>query len=168
MQGIDEIHPLNGLHKASVMLGTKTFSMSDYAGIMKKPIDQLRKQVISLSYDNFLDFDEASDEVTLKERLFHYTDARVGKQDYDNIRFASLPKNSRTNAVLDLRNYQLKIYGVDKFTISEAKDVYVEPSDKSVVMMKNRDMEFNGKLKAGMFDMYGNKLYFSMINIPSG
>ena len=36
MQGIDEIHPLNGLHKASVMLGTKTFSMSDYAGIMKK------------------------------------------------------------------------------------------------------------------------------------
>lgn len=161
MQGIDEIHPLNGLHKASVMLGTKTFSMSDYAGIMKKPIDQLRKQVISLSYDNFLDFDEASDEVTLKERLFHYTDARVGKQDYDNIRFASLPKNSRTNAVLDLRNYQLKIYGVEKFTISEAKDVYVEPSDKSVVMMKNRDMEFNGKLKAGMFDMYGNKLYFS-------
>ena len=161
MQGIDEIHPLNGLHKASVTLGRNTFSMSDYAAVMKKPIDQLRKQIISLSYDDFLDFDETSDEVTLKERLFHYTNARVGKQDYDNIRFASLPKDSRTNAVLDLRNYQLKIYGVEKFTISEAKDVYVEPSDKSVVMMKNRDMEFNGKLKAGMFDMYGNKLYFS-------
>lgn len=161
MQGIDEIHPLNGLHKASAILGTKTFSISDYAGIMKKPMDQLRKQIIALSYDDFLDFDEARDEVTLKERLFHYTDARVGRQDYDNIRFASLPKDSRTNAVLDLRNYQLKIYGVDKFTISEAKDVYVEPSDKSVIMMKNRDMEFNGKLKAGMFDMYGNKLYFS-------
>lgn len=161
MQGIDEIHPLNGLHKASVMLGRNTFSMGDYARIMKKPIDQLRKQIISLSYDNFLDFNEARDEVTLKERLFHYTNARVGKQDYDNIRFASLPKDSRTNAVLDLRNYQLKIYGVEKFTISEAKDVYVEPSDKAVVMMKNRDMEFNGKLKAGMFDMYGNKLYFS-------
>lgn len=161
MQGIDEIHPLNGLHKASVLLGTNTFSMADYAEIMKKPIDQLRKQIISLSYDDFLDFDEGRDEVTLKERLFHYTDARVGKQDYDNIRFASLPKDSRTNAVLDLRNYNLKIYGVEKFTISEAKDVYVEPSDKSVVMMKNRDMEFNGKLKAGMFDMYGNKLYFS-------
>lgn len=161
MQGLDEVHPLNGLHKASVLLGRNTFSVGDYADIMKKPIDQLRKQIVALSYDDFLEFDELRDEVTLKERLFHYTNARVGKQDYDNIRFASLPKDSRTNAVLDLRNYQLKIYGVEKFTISEAKDVYVEPSDKSVVMMKNRDMEFNGKLKAGMFDMYGNKLYFS-------
>lgn len=161
MQGIDEIHPLNGLHKASVLLHTNTFSMSDYAEIVKKPIDQLRKQIISLSYDDFLDFDEVKDEVTLKQRLFDYTKARVGKRDYDNIRFASLPKDSRTNAVLDLRNYNLKIFGVERFTISEAKDVYVEPSDKSVVMMKNRDMEFNGKLKAGMFDMYGNKLFFS-------
>ncbi len=57
MQGIDEIHPLNGLHKASVTLGRNTFSMSDYAAVMKKPIDQLRKQIISLSYDDFLDFD---------------------------------------------------------------------------------------------------------------
>lgn len=168
MQGIDEIHPLNGLHKASVLLATKSFSVSDYAEILKKPVDQLRKQIISLSYEDFLDFDETKDEVTLKPRLFDYTNARIGNRDYDNIRFASLPKDSRTNAVLDLRNYNLKIFGVERFTISEAKDIYVEPSDKSVVMMKNRDMEFNGKLKAGMFDMYGNKLFFSYDNYTIG
>lgn len=161
MQGIDEIHPLNGLHKASVMFGARTFTMGDYAEMMRKPIDQLRKQIISLAYDDFLDYNETRDEVTLKQRLFDYTEARLGHRDYDNIRFASLPKDSRTNAVLNLKNYNLKIYGVERFTISEAKDIYVEPSDKSVVMMKNRDMEFNGKLKAGMFDMYGNKLFFS-------
>ena len=68
-----------------------TFTIADYAGFIKKSADQLRKQVILLSYDDFVDFNETRDEVTLKQRLFDYTKARVGKQDYDNIRFFSLP-----------------------------------------------------------------------------
>lgn len=161
MQGIDEIHPLNGLHKASVLLKTRTFSLEEYAEIMKKPIDQLRKQIIALSYQDFVEYKERQDEVTLKQRLFDYTQARLGAKDYDNIRFDSHPQDSRVNAVLNLKSYALRIQGVDRFTISDVKDIYVEPSDKTVVMLKNRDMEFNGKLKAGMFDMYGNKLFFS-------
>lgn len=161
MQGIDEIHPLNGLHKASARWGRNTFTLSEYADFVRKPIDQLRRQIIALSYEDFVGYNASTDEVTLKQRLFDYTRARVGLKDYDNIRFASHPKDSRINAVLHLKNYNLKIFGVDRFTISTVKDIYVEPSDKCVVMLKNRDMEFNGKLKAGMFDMFGNKLYFS-------
>lgn len=161
MQGLDEIHPLNGLHKASVLLQTNEFTVQEYAGLMKKPADQLRKEIISLSFNDFLDYDEKEDKVILKPRLFAYTEARVGKRDYDNIRFDSHPKDSRINAILNLRNFNLKIFGVEKFTISEKKDIYVEPSGETVVMMKNRDMEFSGKLKAGMFDMFGTNLFFS-------
>lgn len=96
LQGLDEVHPLNGLHKAAIELETNTFSIREYAGIMKKPEDQLRKELISLSYRDFLDYNEKKDEVTLKPRLFAYTEARVGKRDYDNIRFGSHPKNGRT------------------------------------------------------------------------
>lgn len=161
IQGMDEINPLNGLLKCSAHLGSKTFTLPEYAEFMKKPTDQLRKQVVLLSYNDFVDYHEKRDEVTLKQRLFDYTKARVGKQDYDNIRFTSLPQDSRINALLDVRNYNLTIFGVDKFVISEAKNVYVVPSDKKVVMLKNRDMLFNGKLNAGMFDMFGSNLYFS-------
>lgn len=161
IQGMDEINPLNGLLKCSMHLGDNTFTLSEYAEFMKKPTDQLRKQIVILSYNDFVDYHEKRDEVTLKQRLFDYTRARVGKQDYDNIRFTSLPENARTNALLDVRNFNLTIYGVDKFVISEAKNVYVVPSDKKVVMLKNRDMLFNGKLNAGMFDMFGSNLYFS-------
>lgn len=161
IQGMDEINPLNGLLKCSVHLGADTFTLPEYAEFLKKPTDQLRKQVIILSYSDFVDYDAKKDEVTLKQRLFDYTKARVGKQDYDNIRFTSQPQESRVNALLDVRNFNLTIFGVDKFTISEAKDIYVQPSDKKVVMLKNRDMSFNGKLNAGMFDMFGMNLYFS-------
>lgn len=161
MQGIDEIHPLNGLHKTSVLLKSPVFTVGDYADVIKKPVNELRKQLVLLSYSDFLDYNETKDEITLKQRLFDYTQSRVGKKDYDNIRFDSHPKDSKVNALLDLKNFSLRIFGVDKFTISEKKDIYVEPSDKCVVMLRNRDMEFNGKLKAGMFDMYGNKLFFS-------
>lgn len=161
IQGLDEINPLNGLLKCSVHLGSNTFTLPEYAEFMKKPTDQLRKQVVLLSYGDFVDYHEKRDEVTLKQRLFDYTKARVGKQDYDNIRFTSLPQDSRINALLDVRNFNLTIFGVDKFVISEAKNVYVVPSDKKVVMLKNRDMLFNGKLNAGLFDMFGSNLYFS-------
>lgn len=161
IQGMDEINPLNGLLKCSMELDSKVFTISDYAGYIRKPADQLRKQIILLSYNDFVDFNEAKDEVTLKQRLFDYTKARVGKQDYDNIRFNSQPGKARANAVLDVRNYNLRITGVEKFMISEARNIFVEPSDKQVVMLRNRDMAFNGKLNAGMFDMYGRELFFS-------
>lgn len=161
LQGMDEVNPLNGLLKCSLERQSNVFTLSEYAEYLRKPLDQLRKQVILLSYDDFVDYNEARDEVTLKPRLFEYTRARVGKQDYDNIRFSSLPGKSRVNAVLDIRNFNLKIYGVEKFVISEKRNISVEPSDGQVMMMKNRDMAFNGKLNAGMFDMYGNNLFFS-------
>lgn len=161
IQGMDEMNPLNGLHKLSSKLKRRTLTLGEYADFMKKPIDQLRKQVVLLSYSDFLTFDETKDEVVLKQRLFDYTRSRAGLQDYDDILFASHPKDTRINAMLDLRNYDLKIYGVEKFTISNVKDIYVEPVDKIVTMKKDRDMEFNGKLKAGLFDMFGHNLYFS-------
>lgn len=160
MQGIDDVHPLNGLHKAFLKLKSMTFTVKEYAECARKPVDQLRKQIVTLSYKDFLTFDESRDEITLKPRLFDYTMARVGKKDYDNIRFTSHPEKMQANARLDLKTLSLKVFGVEKFTISEAKDIYVIPSDKSVVMRKNRDMEFNGKLQAGMFDMFGNNLFF--------
>lgn len=161
MQGLDDIHPLNGLCNLSVQLDSRTFSVAEYAGFMRRPIDQLRKQLVILSYGDFLSFDELHDEVTLKQRLFDYTESRVGRRDYDNIRFFSHPKESRVNARLYFGSNDIHLFGVDKFTISETKDIYVEPVDKSVIMKKNRDMLFNGKLKAGMFDMFGTNLFFS-------
>lgn len=171
IQGLDEVNPLNGLLKCSRALGENTFGVGDYAGFMRKPIDQLRRQIVLLSYSDFVDYNEAEDEVTLKQRLFDYTKARVGKQDYDNIRFLSSPDKSRVVARFDVRNYNLHISGVEHFFISRAHNIYVEPFDGQVVMMKNRDMLFNGKLNAGVFNMYGKELFFSYdkytINMPN-
>lgn len=161
MQEMDDIHPLNALQKVGMELKSNTFTLDQYAEKMRLPVDQLRKQLIILSYKDFLEYDEKRDAVTLKQRLFDYTSARVGRKDYDDICFDSHPLKNEINARLNLKNYDLRIFGVEKFTISKAKDIYVEPVDHAVVMKKNRDMEFNGKLKAGMFDMYGTNLYFS-------
>lgn len=161
LQGIDEINPLNGLLKCSLALDSDVFSISDYAEFIKKPADQLRKQVILLSYKDFVDYNEVDDEVVLKQRLYDYTKARVKKQDYDNIRFVSRPGEGRVSARMNVRNYNLRIMGIDQFTISEAHHIFVEPFDHQLFLMKNRDMSFNGKLSAGMFDMYGQNLFFS-------
>ena len=161
LQGLDDINPLNGLQKCALALGTATFSMADYSRFRKKSADQLRRQVILLSYSDFVDYDETTDEVTLKARLFDYTGARVEKQDYDNIRFVSAPEKSQPNALLDVRNFNLRIFGVEQIMISGKKKIAMEPREKQLVMMKNRDMSFEGKLRAGIFTMYGTNFFFS-------
>ncbi|MDR0983294.1 MAG: hypothetical protein LBM07_08680 [Culturomica sp.] len=161
MQGLDAIHPLNGLYQTSVVLNDSTFSLGEYAEYMKKPIGQLRRQIVLLSYDDFLYFDEKNDKVTLKSRLYDYIRARIGKQDYDNLSFVSLPDKGIVNAQLNLADHSLTINGVKRFTISENKNIFVEPAEDKVVLHQNRDMEFSGKLNAGMFDMFGNSLFFS-------
>ncbi len=161
IQGLDEINPLNGLLKCSMELKSNTFTIKQYSTYIKKAAEQLRKQIIVLSYNDFVDYDEERDEVTLKQRLFDYTKARVGKQDYDQIRFISHPEGTQANALLDVHSHKLQIFGVQRLTISRVKDIFMEPTGNSLVMLKNRDMEFSGKLNAGMFDMYGHNLYFS-------
>ncbi len=164
IQGMDEMNPLNALLKCSIELGANTFSLGEYACFMEKQVGQLRKQIILLSYDDFVDYNETRDEVTLKQRLFDYTKARVNKQDYDNIRFTSLPGKDRVNAVMNVRNYNLKIRGVEKLLISEERNIFFVPSNQEVLLMKDRDMSFNGKLNAGMFDVFGQNLFFSYEN----
>ncbi len=161
LQGLDDVNPLNGLQKCALELGTETFSITDYSRFRRKSADQLRRQAVLLSYSDFVDYDETTDEVTLKARLFDYTRARVEKQDYDNIRFISQPEKSQPNALLDVRNFNLRIFGVDQVIISGKKGIAVEPREKQLVILKNRDMSFEGKLKAGIFTMYGNNFFFS-------
>lgn len=105
LQGMDEINQLNGLLKYSIAKKSDVFTIADYAAFVRKPADQLRKRIVLLSYNDFVEYNEVRDEVKLKQRLYDYTKARVGKQDYDNLRFVSHPKDSRVNArLLEYKN----------------------------------------------------------------
>lgn len=164
IKGMDKIHPLVGLGQYSEFTYAKTFTALEYANHIKKPINQVRQELIQLSFMGFLLYNPKTDEITIRKRLKDYIKSSIGRQDYDVISFNSSTEASKDNATLNMSKYNLKINGVDQIAVSNTKNVIIYPKNQEVTLGKNRDFKFDGKITAGLFDMYGNDFFFSYDN----
>jgi len=58
-------------------------------------------------------------------------------------------------------SYNLQINGVKHIAVSDSQNVVIFPKNEKIVLKKNRDFQFDGKVMAGLLDMYGKKFNFS-------
>ena len=107
LQGMDAIHPLQGLLNCSRLLKSTKFTALNYARFLNMPESQVRQQIIGLSFHGFIGYNVNSDTIEIRDRLTDYLMFRNGKKDYDVIRFKSLTPGSTPNATFDLLNYDL-------------------------------------------------------------
>ncbi len=161
IQGMDALHPLQGLKDCYQYYGGQTFNAEQYAEYMRMPQSPIRQQVINLSFFGFLDYNVNTDLIELKPRLFDYLLFRLGKKDYDVIRFNSRTPGSTPNAILDLSNYDMNMKGVDNIAISDHQNVVFFPTNGDVLLKRNRDFRFDGVINAGLMNLFGNGFKFS-------
>jgi len=161
LQGMDDQHPLVLLNACAEYMYSNTFSTVEYANYIKKPINQVRQQAISLSFLGFVNYDASKDEITVEKRSADYISAAMGKQDYDVIRFTSKTGLMQDEATLNLKNFELQVNGVDQISVSNSQKVILFPSEGKLLVKQNRDFEFNGLVKAGPLKMYGKNFNFS-------
>lgn len=170
MQGMDPVHPLYILRNFSRKYQTRSFFLYELSEYMKKPDEQVKSQLINLANRGFLIYDSGKDWVKLKNRLFDYLDAREEKTDYDAIRFVSDVKE-HNNAELNLTNNELKLKGVQRVFLSDSQAVYIYPRNYEILLQKNRNFVFTGRVHAGMFDFYANECSFDYgkfkLNLPT-
>jgi hypothetical protein len=115
--------------------------------------------MIDLNDKGYVNFDGAKNMVYVKRKLIDYVNAHNGRTDYDAITFNSII-SSIPNAHISLINNDLVVQGVPKFFFSDSQNVYILPKEQVVTLKKNRNMDFSGKLRAGMADFYGNNFAF--------
>ncbi len=163
VQGRDAQHPFTGLIQYYNRYFDKEFSASEYAAFLKMPITPVRQLLMQLSYLGVINYDVESEQIILRDRLFYYVRAVSGVEDYDVISMNSSPGNTE-NASLNLLTRDLKIYGVPEIQLSDSQNVVIYPSRGEIVMKKNRDFAFEGKVEAGKFDFYGKSFHFSYEN----
>ena len=189
MQGMALTHPFQLIKDFYRYNGGYPFDVRQFAQYINQDISQVRQQILQYSYDNFVDYDEATDEVIPTQRLFNYLDNRLAEAeatdprkrnnpnlrnprladvDYDVMIFESkttdYDKNVRglmPNGTIDLRNYDIKLNGVTGIAISDYQNVAFYPDSGRVFLKKNRDFQFNGKVQAGMVELKGMNFYFS-------
>ncbi|MEM0940919.1 MAG: hypothetical protein AAF600_11830 [Bacteroidota bacterium] len=108
-----------------------------------------------LSQHGFADYNVEPGLLKLYPEAFHYYNSSARKVDFDNLMIPSKIKNG-SNAYIQLDSGKLHIRGVSRFYITTDFKVYGLPHDGKVTLLKGRDIEFDGDVRAGDFDYQGN------------
>ncbi len=164
IQGMDAIHPLQGLKKCSNYYYGKKFTAADYAKFLGLPENQIRQQVMSLSFFGFVGYNVNTDEIEIRDRLNDYLLFRLGKKDFDVIRFNSTTPGKVSNAQLDLNNFDLRMNGVSTISICDHQNIVFFPKSEQILLKQNRNFLFDGTINAGMLHLYGDGFKFSYDN----
>lgn len=153
LRGIDDVNPLNVIRNFTERKKSKEFTLDELVKYMQKPPDQVEGLLLLLSARGFLIYDRDDKRTVVKEKLLHYVDSKNGKSDYD-ILIINSSVTGKSNALLNLENFDLKILGVDRVLLSDSQQVYIYPRYGELVMQQDRNFSFSGKVEAGLFDFY--------------
>jgi hypothetical protein len=165
----EEIGELNGVYNFNPLMmvynyGSRKAKKRDFyesemvADVGANP-KAVKAAMLQLHYQDFIDYDESSGKIYLKDKALHYVQSKNNRKDFDNLLIPSLATN-QPNATLNLETNEMKVRGIDKFFISEILDVYIFPTENSIKLQKNRDFVFDGQLYAGNFEFVGRNFTF--------
>jgi len=170
MQGIDAVHPLFLVNNYIKAKQEEKFFVEDFAKFSRFPVLQIQHYLIQLANDGFIFYDYGEERISVLPKLFTYINAASGLGDYDVIAFNSIitPGEYNTsdkylvNAALNIKTKDLNILGIHDIKLSEARDVYLYPTDGLLVIKKNRDFIFNGQIYAGRgrLNLFGKNFFF--------
>lgn len=161
LMNLDNEHPLTRLRKFSEWYYSETFPVSEFAKWLGKSEEYVTALCIDMAKRGFIFYDQANQEVTIKKKTLDYIDSYAGKKDYDVISVYSETRAPVDNAILDLNDFNLTINGVESIFISDSQKVAVFPSNKQIVLGKNKRFKFDGAVLAGLFTFFGKNFQFS-------
>lgn len=159
IRGIDDMHPLVALKNCSRKNGSRSISVEDFARCLVKQEESVRNEIIRLALAGFVHYNINTDRIFIKDKVFDYLSASAKRKDYDVIKLNSVI-TAQSNATLSLLDFDLKMRGVSRIFVSDSQSVYIFPLNQEITIKKNRDFEFNGLVRVGLFDFFGNNFYF--------
>lgn len=141
----------------------QTFYPDELAKMVKRQPEVVRRIVERLTIDGYFDYHEDLDEYSLTRKAIFYVMANANRVDFDNFTLRSVfPSNDNlANASISLKDSLLTIRGVERFVISDSLKIAGRPSDRIIVMGKNRDFTMNGQLQSSNFKFTGRSIRFN-------
>ena len=161
LMGLDDYHPLTRLTKFAEWYYSETFPVVEFAKWLNRPVESVTGLCIDMANKGFVFYDRANNEVTIKKKTKDFLDSNAKRKDYDIINIISETKNPLDNAILDLNNYKLTVNGVKGVFLSDSQRVAIFPYNQQLVIGKNRNIEFDGVVAAGLFTVFGHNFSFN-------
>jgi hypothetical protein len=160
MMGISFNHPLYEIKEYADKMKKQEFYAKELAIYHHYSEEQMNPMLIDLNNKGFIKYDINTHLVKVEPKLYWYIQNNIGKRDYDVIQF-STEVVSGQNAQLSLLNYDLMLKGVENFQLSDSQKVSILPLNKEVIVKKNRDFSFGGRVYAGNFEFTGSEYFFN-------
>jgi hypothetical protein len=160
IQNIATINPISIIKLYSDEVKKRTLNAHDIAKKIDPSMNAVSIQ--SLLYDlvaqGFINYDADNQTVELRDKIFHYASANQKKVDYDVLRFRS--ESKEVNASMALTDTTISVNGVKNVELSDKQKVGVAPDEEHIVLKKNRNFDFDGKLFAGYSIFHGKDYHF--------
>ena len=161
LAGIDNYNPLVRFKRFAEYYYSGTFPVEEFAKWLSRPVEAVTGMCIDMANRGFVFYDRRFNEITLKKKVDDFLNSYAKKQDYDVISIVSETRAPVDNAVLDLKNYRMTVNGVTGIFLSDSQRVAIYPYNDQVVIGKNRSLQFDGVVEAGLFTVFGHNFSFS-------
>jgi len=140
-----------------------SFLAEDLAKKFKQDPIIIRRALQRLALEGYFKYDKTTDEFSVSKKGVLYVLGSLDKTDYDNFQVSSqFAANDETaNATISLKDTLLTVLGVGRFIVSDSLKIFAVPSDKKLVIGRNRDFSLNGQLVASNYQFRGQNLKFN-------
>ncbi len=164
LQSISTVNPIAAFMAYYKQTGSDDL---DANGLAKKinpkfDADGIKSLLYAMVAKGFIKYDEENQVVYIQEKMKHYAKAAVKKTDYDLISITSKTKDTNAYIFLDEANENpIDVQAVKFVEFSPAQKVAMKPMGNQIMVKRNRNMDFNGKLFAGMSVFQGKDFHFN-------
>jgi len=159
IQGIDPVNPVIEVYRFTKESGRSGFMTEDFARYIRLSEVQARVMLMELANLGYVKINPETLWVQTTPKLKDHIYCKTGRKDYDVMRFNSSPIDG-VNAEWSLLNGHIQINGIDEIRLSTAKDVVLYPANGEIVVKRDRDFLFDGRIQAGNIKMAGDAFSF--------
>ncbi|MBK7336197.1 MAG: hypothetical protein IPJ00_08525 [Saprospirales bacterium] len=154
-QNIATFNPIAVIKAVSEKEGTRFLDADFLASKLDSrfTVENIQTLLYDLVAKGFISYDVEKQEVEVKDKIFHYANASQKKVDFDAMRLES--ETDQTNATFNINDQRIVVNGVSSVVFSQTQAVALNPFSGQIVIGKNRDMDFDGRLFAGFGTLTG-------------
>lgn len=154
LRGLDDYNPLNVMGEYMAKYKTNVLDVSILVAYFKRNEMQVVSSILQLEKHGYLAYDAEKKIAYPNERMYHALDVLMTNADYDIINIESFTDDGSPNMELDISNCDLVVNGVSNFILSSAKNVNIIPYDKKIIVKNGMNIDFSGKIMAGLFEFH--------------
>ncbi len=161
-QSVLTYHPLNRLKAYCEQIDTNVFDVFGFSNFMQVRPEYLKPLLYRLTMTGFIIYKEKEGEIIVRDKTFLFENAANNKVDFDYMKLESVIK--KNNAQFSLNTGNLQLEGIGNIMLSDTHRVYVYPKDQKLLLKKDRNFEFGGYVRAGLFEFFGDGFFFDYQN----